>query len=110
MDTVANPIDYMFRQSGLNGHVAVADPDGKVRVVVSEQDPGVSNWIDKSNYELNGIRGRFYKCGTPTWSSHVVPISQVRSVLYPGTPTISAVERQQALRERIAEVQHRRRW
>jgi len=110
MDTVANPLDYMFRQSGLNGYVARVDPDGKVRIVVSERDPGVENWVDKSSYELNGIRGRFYKCGTPSWTSKVVPMSALSSALYPGTPQVTADQRQQALRERIELVQHRRRW
>jgi hypothetical protein len=110
MDSATNPLDYMFRKSGLNGHDARIDPDGKVRIVISEQDPGVGNWIDKSSYEVNGIRGRFYKCGNPTWSSQVVPIDEVRSALYPGTPSVTAAQRQQELRERVAEVQHRRRW
>jgi len=110
MDSAMNPLDFMFRNAGLNGHDARVDPDGKVRVVISEQDPGVGNWVDKSSYEVNGIRGRFYKCGSPTWSSLVVPIGKVRSALYPGTPAVSAAERQRELRERIATVQHRRRW
>lgn len=110
MDSAMNPLDFMFRKSGLNGHDARVDPDGKVRIVISEQDPGVGNWIDKSSYEVNGIRGRFYKCGSPTWSSQVVPIGEVRSALYPGTPTVTPTARQQELRERVAEVQRRRRW
>ena len=110
MDSAMNPLDFMFRKAGLNGHEARVDPDGKVRMVISEQDPGVANWIDKSSYEVNGIRGRFLKCGSPEWTSQVVPIGEVRAALYPDTPTVTPAERQQELRERVVAIQRRRRW
>ena len=34
------------RQSSLNGHQAVLDPDGVFRAVISARDPGVPNWLD----------------------------------------------------------------
>lgn len=110
MDSAANTLDFMFHQSGLNGRSARVDPDGKVRIVISEKDPGVANWLDKGSYEVNGVRGRFYKCGAPVWTSRVTSIDGVAEALYPGTPKVSYDERQKQLRERIRQVQHRRRW
>ena len=38
--------DYTHHQSSLNGHQARVDADGRVRMVISRDDPGVPNWID----------------------------------------------------------------
>ena len=47
-------IDYGRHQSSLNGHQAVVDADGKVRVVRRERDPGVANWLDTAGFS-NGM-------------------------------------------------------
>ena len=39
-------IDPRRRLSSITNAAAVADDDGKVRVVVSATDPGVDNWLD----------------------------------------------------------------
>src|SRR5215469_11866921 len=38
--------DYTHRQTSLNSHQAIADPDGRYRIVLSDEDPGVMNWLD----------------------------------------------------------------
>jgi hypothetical protein len=48
-------IDYGNRQSSLNGHQAVVDDDGKVRVVVAHQDPGAANWLDTGGHSEGAI-------------------------------------------------------
>ena len=39
-------LDYINHQTSLNGTQAQADPDGKIRIVVSENNPGVTNWCE----------------------------------------------------------------
>ena len=39
-------IHYGRHQSSLNGHQAVVDSDGLLRVVLCGRDPGVANWLD----------------------------------------------------------------
>jgi hypothetical protein len=39
-------LDYINHQTSLNNTQAQADPDGKVRIVVSDQNPGVTNWVE----------------------------------------------------------------
>ena len=39
-------LDYINHQTSLNGTQAQADPDGKIRIVVADQSPGVTNWIE----------------------------------------------------------------
>ena len=39
-------LDYINHQTSLNGTQAQADPDGKIRIVVSDANPGVTNWVE----------------------------------------------------------------
>ena len=39
-------LDYINHQTSLNGTQAQADPDGKIRIVVSDANPGVTNWCE----------------------------------------------------------------
>ena len=39
-------LDYINHQTSLNGTQAQADPDGKIRIVVSDANPGVANWVE----------------------------------------------------------------
>jgi hypothetical protein len=39
-------LDYINHQTSLNGSQAQADPDDKIRIVVSDRDPGVANWVE----------------------------------------------------------------
>lgn len=40
------------RRAGLNDRQLVVLPDGRVRIVVSEHDPGVPNWLDTSGHRV----------------------------------------------------------
>jgi hypothetical protein len=44
-------LDYINHQTSLTADQARADPDGMLRFVISERDPGVANWL-----ELTGRR------------------------------------------------------
>lgn len=53
-------LDFSFHQSGLNGHQAEVDSDGKVRMVISFADPGVANWLDPLGTPMGLVQGRWY--------------------------------------------------
>ena len=42
-------VDWVNRQSSLNDAQAHIDSDGRFRAVISQQDPGVPNWLDKGD-------------------------------------------------------------
>ena len=63
-------IDYGNRQSSLNGHQAVPDDDGKVRVVVAHQDPGVANWLDTAGHSEGPIILRCVRTDTAPDADH----------------------------------------
>ena len=54
-------VDWVNRQSSLNDVQARVDPDGWFRAVVSKQDPGVHNWLDKADWPWGILQARFYQ-------------------------------------------------
>lgn len=53
-------LDFSFHQSGLNGHQAEVDADGRVRMVISFTDPGIANWLDPLGTPVGLVQGRWY--------------------------------------------------
>ena len=53
-------VDWVNRQSSLNDVQARVDSDGTFRAVISKQDPGVHNWLDKADFPWGIIQMRFY--------------------------------------------------
>jgi hypothetical protein len=43
-------LDYINHQTSLTADQARVDPDGKIRYVVSERDPGLANWIERTGH------------------------------------------------------------
>ena len=54
-------VDWVNRQSSLNDVQARIDPDGWFRGVVSKQDPGVHNWLDKADWPWGILQASFYR-------------------------------------------------
>ncbi|MDY0005934.1 MAG: hypothetical protein RBS22_03850, partial [Spongiibacteraceae bacterium] len=93
--------DWIYRQSSLNGHYARPDNDGKIRLVLSAEDPGVANWLDVGPH-LKGVvvvRAYFVKAFAPP-ATRRVPLSELHRHLPEDTVTVTAEARAHALRER----------
>lgn len=104
-------IDYVNRQSSLNGFTARLDGDGKFRAVIAMDDPGVANWLDTGGYKRGTIFGRWTECDTqPVPTITKVKLADVRNYLPAGTPVVTAMERDASLRLRRKGAQLRRRW
>ena len=110
-DSIWNTIEYVYRQSSLNGAQAKIDGDGKFRAVIAASDPGVANWLDTQGRTLGTVVGRWYQC-----SSHPEPVlkkvklADLAAHLPADTSRVSAEERRLALLERSRGAQIRRRW
>lgn len=110
-DMVWNTIDWMNRQSSLNGGQAEIDSDGRFRAVIALEDPGVPNWLDPGGWTEGAIMLRWTEASSgPEPSLRQVPLATLRDHLPPDTPTVSADERDRRLRKRRTGVQLRRRW
>lgn len=54
-------LDYINHQTSLNGTQAQSDPDGKIRIVVSEQNPGVTNWVETTGHRKGFLQFRWQR-------------------------------------------------
>jgi len=110
MDFAYSALDAMYTQASLNGHMAVADPDGVYRIVVGAGDPGNANWLDTGGQRRVQIRFRWYSSQAPSISTRVVRRDKLVEALPEDTARVSAHERRRALTRRAVGLQWRRRW
>lgn len=104
-------VDWVNRQSSLNDVQARVDTDGKFRFVVSKQDPGVPNWLDKADYPWGIIQMRFNRGSDyPDPTIKLVKVAEVRDHLPADTPVVTPEERAASLRRRREGAQLRRIW
>ena len=110
-DMMWNSVDWMNRQSSLNGGQARLDGDGKFRAVIAVDDPGVPNWLDTGGHHEGAIMLRWTEASSgPAPTLRLVNLADLRSHLPPDTPFVSPEERDSQLRARRRGVQLRRRW
>ena len=100
--------DYANRTSSLNDAQLRIDADGKCRIVVAHQDPGIPNWLDTAGAIEGCLQYRYiWTEDNPKPSVRVVPFQEVREFLPADTPVVSASERAAVRRERRAAVARR---
>ena len=110
-DMLWNSVDWMNRQSSLNGGQAQIDADGKFRAVIALDDPGVPNWLDTGGNSEGAIMLRWTEASSgPTPSLRLIDLTDLRSQLPPDTPDVAREMREAQLRTRRRAVQYRRRW
>jgi hypothetical protein len=70
--------DFMSFNTHVNLETAVADDQGRVRVVIARRDPGVPNWLDTAGHARGGLALRWVgAAGVPETRSRVMPISDL---------------------------------
>ncbi|ATE67164.1 DUF1214 domain-containing protein [Rhizorhabdus dicambivorans] len=111
IDRLWNQVDYVYRQSSLNGLQAKVDADGKFRAVLAHHDPGVANWLDTGGNLYGMLIGRWYRCSShPTPEVKKVKFAELYRHLPDGAARIGGEERAEALRRRRIGSQLRRKW
>jgi hypothetical protein len=72
-------LEYRYRRSSLNGAQIETGSDGEYRIVISERDPGVPNWIDTGGHRHGTIFWRFLlpEVQPETSRCRVVPVDQL---------------------------------
>lgn len=110
-DPYFNAVEIVYRFSSINEATAKYSSDGKLRAVVSAQDPGVPNWLDTGGFHEGTIYGRWFACDSaPMATLKRVKLSEVRKHLPADTPVVTPEERDQELLRRVRAAQRRRRW
>ena len=54
-------LDYINHQTSLNGTQAQADPDGKIRIVVGDRNPGITNWVETLGHQKGFLQFRWQR-------------------------------------------------
>jgi Protein of unknown function (DUF1214) len=110
-DMMWNSVDWMNRQSSLNGGQAWIDTDGRFRAVIALDDPGVANWLDTGGNREGAVMLRWTEASSgPEPMLRLLDMSALRDHLPPDTRLVSPDAREQQLRARRRAVQLRRRW
>jgi hypothetical protein len=101
-------IDYANRQSSLNGHQAVLDPDGVFRAVVAHRDPGVANWLDTAGNHHGAMIFRWLRAAAaPVPEVKVVEFGELDRHLPATTARVDAAQRRSVLEARYDAVRRR---
>lgn len=95
-------MDYHMRQSSLNHHQAAVDTDGNVRMIISQRDPGIANWLDSSGRSLGLLAGRWYRCDdAPRPTLRKIAFDRIDTELPADALRLSAEERQASVQRRL---------
>src|SRR5205823_12615245 len=54
-------LDYINHQTSLTADQARTDPDGLLRFVVSERDPGLANWLERTGHRRGILQIRWQR-------------------------------------------------
>lgn len=54
-------LDYVNHQTSLTADQARIDPDGRIRYVVSERDPGLANWVERTGHRRGYLQMRWQR-------------------------------------------------
>jgi hypothetical protein len=54
-------LDYINHQTSLTADQARIDPDGKMRFVISERDPGLVNWLERTGHRRGYVQIRWQR-------------------------------------------------
>ncbi|MBG0565078.1 hypothetical protein [Actinoplanes aureus] len=95
-------LDYINHQTSLTRAQARTDPDGMIRYVVSERNPGVTNWLERTGHRRGYVQLRWQRLSRPLAAADgpkvdIVAVDDLPKQL-PYYEPISA----EAYRERIA--------
>lgn len=100
--------DFIYHQASLTNFQALPDADGRVRIVVSQRDPGVPNWLDTVGLLSGSLMWRWY------WASEQVQplvqrvkLADLRQHLPAQTAHVTPEARQAELRLRRRSVLRR---
>jgi hypothetical protein len=107
-------LDYINHQTSLTADQARTDPDGMLRFVISERDPGVCNWLELTGRTRGYVQLRWQRLTRELRpadgpAADVVPVAELAAMLpyhaqariTPGEYTARIAARQAAVADRM---------
>jgi hypothetical protein len=106
-------LDYINHQTSLTAGQARIDPDGMIRFVISERDPGVVNWLERTGHRRGYVQIRWQRLTRELTAAdgpdvEVVPFADLPGALpYYEQAQVSAAEWRARIAARQAAVAER---
>jgi len=102
-DVWSRSLNFMSHESTLNDVETVVDEDGRVRLVVSHKDPGISNWLDPCGRIEGTVVFRNYRAKTAVVpASRKIELAKLDAELPQGTRRVTPADRKRNLERRRA--------
>ena len=71
-------LDYRYHQVAVNHHGARYEDDGSVRIIISNRDPGIGNWIDTAGHRRGTMCLRWIRATThPHPTTRLLKVSEL---------------------------------
>jgi hypothetical protein len=77
-------LDYINHQTSLTADQARKDPDGKLRFVITDTDPGVANWLELTGRRRGYVQIRWQRLAADLGPQHGPEVQLVRADGLPG--------------------------
>ncbi|HTU99086.1 MAG TPA: hypothetical protein VMF13_01000, partial [Luteitalea sp.] len=108
MGAFFNSMDYLYRPVSYTPSRTKADRDGRIRLVMTQRDPGVHNWLDTQGFSRGNVTYRHMLEGQPAvLDTRVVKFDEVLGALPADTAKVSPAERSAAMWERFHAIRRR---
>ncbi len=103
-----NSLDYLYRPISYTPSRTAVDSDGKVRLVMTKDDPGFANWIDNQGYNAGSMTFRsFMTDDLPQLRTKIVNAADLARHLPADTKKITQEERVVQLHRRFDAIRRR---
>ena len=103
-----NSVDYRYHLSSINMKQASAQANGTVAVVVSDEDLGISNWLDTAGHRSGLLIHRWVDASEdPLPQTEVIPKAKLHEVIGDDVRRVTPQERKEQLRRRKIGVDRR---
>jgi hypothetical protein len=103
-----NSMDYLYRPVSYTPSRTAVDSDGRVRLVMTHEDPGCHNWLDTQGFEEGYLS--FRHIGTrefPPIETTVVRLDELGAVLPADRKTVTSAERVRQMHARFDAIRRR---
>jgi hypothetical protein len=103
-----NSMDYLYRPVSFTPARTRVDGDNKVRLILSNEDPGYYNWLDTQNFAAGNLTYRnLMSTATTIFSTKLVKRSDLAKALPAETAKVTEAERIQQLHVRYDSIKRR---
>jgi hypothetical protein len=108
MGVFFNSLDYLYRPVSFTPSRTTVDGDGRIRLILCQDDPGYHNWMDTQGFERGNVTYRILSSDArPALHTTLVKRAELESSLPADSVRLSAAGRLKQLHERFDGIRQR---